>query len=183
MKKNVNKRGFNLIEIAIVLAVIGLVIGGIYVAASSVTENQRKQKAQSQLLTIVQNMRAVYANQIWTTTAPTAPVLYNARVMPADVVPDSTTNPATFTGAFGAVSITAPDANNFGVSLAGLPKGACIDLITKNFGTAQQTDQIGLTNITNGTNAVGTPYTPATANTACAAATNNTLIFNFLVHV
>lgn len=182
MTKFTHKRGFNLIEIAIVLAVIGLVIGGIYVAASSVTDNQRKQKAQAQLLTIVQNMRSAYANQIWSTTAPTAAVLYNARIMPADVVPDSTSAPTAFTGAFGAVSITAPSTTDFGVAMAGVPKGACIDLISKNFGTVQQASQIGLTTITVGGTAVNNTsgYTPAAASTSCSGSTN-TIVFQFSV--
>ena len=185
MQKNVKKRGFNLIEIAIVLAVIGLVIGGIYVAASSVTENQRKQKAQSQLLTLVQNFRAAYANQSWTSSsAPTNKELYYSHVIPADIIPDDTTSPNTFTGAFGTVAIGNGGATDFTVTLNSVPQSACIDLIAKNFGTAAQVSQIGLTSIkagATGATAVTAPYSVTNATTACVAGTN-VLVFQLAVH-
>lgn len=54
------KRGFSLIEAAIVLGVVGLVIGGIWVAAASVQENRRQSRYLSQILEIVQNVRRQY---------------------------------------------------------------------------------------------------------------------------
>ena len=57
-----SKSGFNLIEIAIVLAVIGLVIGGIYIAAGAVSENSKQRTLQKQILTIVNNVRTIYSD-------------------------------------------------------------------------------------------------------------------------
>jgi len=39
------QHGFNLIEAAIVLGIVGLVLGGIWIAASSVMERQRESRA------------------------------------------------------------------------------------------------------------------------------------------
>lgn len=50
----IRKRGFNLIEAAIVLGVVGLVIGGIWYAASSVMEKQ-KQNAVLDMMTLAVN--------------------------------------------------------------------------------------------------------------------------------
>ena len=56
MSKVVNRksrRGFNLIEAAIVLGVVGLVIGGIWVAAAAVQQNLREADASKGLIQIV----------------------------------------------------------------------------------------------------------------------------------
>lgn len=49
------RKGFNLVEAAIVLGIIGLVIGGIWTAASAVTENNKLRTAISGTQIIVQN--------------------------------------------------------------------------------------------------------------------------------
>jgi len=59
-----NKRsGFNLVEAAIVLGVVGLVIGGIWVAASSVTEKRRLSAASTAILQLVQSLRGSLTGQ------------------------------------------------------------------------------------------------------------------------
>src|SRR5271170_6840773 len=55
------ERGFTLTEIAIVLGIIGLILGAIWVAAAAVYTNMRTSKTTTELLDIVQNMRAMYA--------------------------------------------------------------------------------------------------------------------------
>jgi len=54
--------GFNLIEAAIVLGVVGLIIGGIWVAASAVSESKRISDTLAGTAQLVQNLRAQYAN-------------------------------------------------------------------------------------------------------------------------
>lgn len=51
------RRGFSLIEAAIVLGVVGLVIGGIWVAASVVIENDRVNRASTATILMVGNAR------------------------------------------------------------------------------------------------------------------------------
>lgn len=50
-----SRKGFNLIEAAIVLGVVGLVIGGIWVGAATVSENYKVNKTASDLELIVKN--------------------------------------------------------------------------------------------------------------------------------
>ena len=50
-------RGFTLTELALVLSIVGLVLGGVWVAASALYENMRLNKASTHLITIVQNIR------------------------------------------------------------------------------------------------------------------------------
>ena len=65
------RAGFNLIEAAIVLGIVGLIVGGIWAAASSAYENMRQQTASKQLLSLVGNIRNYYqnANIDWGTLA------------------------------------------------------------------------------------------------------------------
>ncbi len=55
-----NNRGFNLVEAAIVLGVIGLVIGGIWVAAASVTENRKLARTVEQILYISNSISRLF---------------------------------------------------------------------------------------------------------------------------
>ena len=52
-----SRKGFNLIEAAIVLGVVGLVIGGIWVAAAAVMQNYRVNQTSSAILLTVSNVR------------------------------------------------------------------------------------------------------------------------------
>jgi len=52
-------RGFTLTEMAIVLGVVGIVLGGIWAASSSVNDKQKANKAAQEVAIITQNMRSV----------------------------------------------------------------------------------------------------------------------------
>lgn len=54
MTRQNHKRGFNLIEAAIVLAVVGLVIGGIWVAAANVSEKNKLNRTTGFVLSLAQ---------------------------------------------------------------------------------------------------------------------------------
>lgn len=55
--KNLSQRGFNLIEAAIVLGVVGLVIGGIWVAAASVQDRLKISDISKGVLVTASNIR------------------------------------------------------------------------------------------------------------------------------
>ncbi len=55
--------GFTLTEIAIVLAIVGIILGTIWAATAMVYENNRSQRAVDGVLTIVSNWRTLLANQ------------------------------------------------------------------------------------------------------------------------
>jgi len=54
-------RGFNLVEAAIVLGVVGLVIGGIWVAASTVSENHKINQTITGIGQMTQDFRNMYS--------------------------------------------------------------------------------------------------------------------------
>lgn len=55
-----NRKGFSLVEAAIVLGVVGLVIGGIWVAAATIRENRKIDDAVSGVHVISENIRHLY---------------------------------------------------------------------------------------------------------------------------
>lgn len=176
-RKN-DERGFSLIEAAIVLAVMGLVIGGIWVAAAAVQSNWREQTAQSQLLTLVSNVRNLYQGQR-TFGTPSMTALITAGVIPAEAISsnDAAVNP--WGGAL--TVIAASSAQQFTVQSAGIPDSACVELLTRNIETAQD---YGLTAVTAGSGTYDTPaemqaITPATAVGACSNATSNTMSWTY----
>lgn len=61
-KNNPSPRGFTLTEAAIVLGIVGLVLGGIWTAARGVYDNLKAKEGTELLITLVQNIRAAYAS-------------------------------------------------------------------------------------------------------------------------
>jgi type II secretory pathway pseudopilin PulG len=57
------KRGFSLLEAAVVLGVVGLVIGGIWGVASSVRASMQANQLHQQTLNLVSSIRDYYANR------------------------------------------------------------------------------------------------------------------------
>lgn len=61
MRVSKGKNGFNLVEAAIVLGVIGLVIGGIWIAAAQMQMNRKITQTMSGVLSAIENYRRTYA--------------------------------------------------------------------------------------------------------------------------
>jgi len=82
------RKGFNLVEAAIVLGVIGLVIGGIWIAASDVSAAQRLNKVVSDTAFIINNARNVFPLQNYPASGFTNvnTAAFHAGVFPRDFV-------------------------------------------------------------------------------------------------
>lgn len=64
MTRQNHKRGFNLIEAAIVLGVVGLVVGGIWISASAVSDHFKVSKTASGLLDVCVNIGKVFDDRL-----------------------------------------------------------------------------------------------------------------------
>jgi prepilin-type N-terminal cleavage/methylation domain-containing protein len=132
------RRGFTLTEIAIVLGIIGLILGAIWVAAAAVYNNLRVSHANTQVLQIAQAVRALYGNMNSTgVVADTdlTPTLIQARAVPNDMVNAAGTGlvnpwPQGTTGI-----LTPAAADSFTIEMSSLPRDACINLLMAVAGT------------------------------------------------
>jgi type II secretory pathway pseudopilin PulG len=78
---------FSLTELAIVLGVIGTILGAIWVAASHVYNNQRTDKAVQQIVTIASDIKALYpSGQIQGGAQMISPLAINNGIFPADMI-------------------------------------------------------------------------------------------------
>jgi prepilin-type N-terminal cleavage/methylation domain-containing protein len=59
----VSRRGFTLTEIAIVLGIIGIILGAIWAAAAMVYENNRTKESREQALAVINNWRSIYGSR------------------------------------------------------------------------------------------------------------------------
>lgn len=85
-KKNRAVRAFSLIEAAIVLAIVGLVIGAIWVAANSVRENRQVNKMVEAVLYMTERLNILYRDTPPATTADVTSQLLLMDVVPEDLV-------------------------------------------------------------------------------------------------
>jgi prepilin-type N-terminal cleavage/methylation domain-containing protein len=128
------RKGFTLTEVAIVLGIMGLILGAIWTAASSVYANQRTAHAQTAVLQIAGGVRALYGSQASTgfgAATIITPQLNSSGVIPADLN-GGTTGPFP-NGATGVVATA--DGNGFVIAMTAVPMQNCINLIAGIAGT------------------------------------------------
>lgn len=191
------KRGFTLTEIAIVLGIIGLILGAIWVAAAAVYNNLRVSKTTTQLLSTAQGVRALYAtssavdsgaDMTLSTTDAKNYTYTSSGILPSDTLVGTKAAVDVWQGAISIVSAkinTTSDA--FAVEFDNVPTSACIALETGVSGTGRDP---GLTQVTAGkagTLAItaaaaltsNVPVTASAAQTSCGANPLNNVAFGF----
>ena len=126
------RRGFSLIEAAIVLAVVGAVIGGIWSAASAVRENQKQSATEEMIILAVNKMRNILKN-VHDDTYPDSYIFDNVAVG-VGAIPSNKLTP------YGIIRISNESeygGNDFAISLSGINKGACYRIVKKFSDNAQ----------------------------------------------
>ncbi len=126
--------GFTLTEMAIVIGVIGFVLGGIWSAASAVYEKNRINQGFLELKTIFSEVESIYANANFNLTGNPnfTPTLIAADAIPSWAVIDANNaaNPwSSATGPQGGVSVWAQAPKIFIVEFFAVPEDACIALL------------------------------------------------------
>lgn len=183
-----SRKGFTLTEAAIVLGIVGLILGAIWVAAAAVYNNLRVNRTNQQLLQIVQTVRSMHATQQTIAAASTAQWI-QAGVFPRDLVNAAGTD--TINQWNGPIAVVAAATGTaFQVSFGLVPRAACVDMLVKNTGQGRDTGLSGAgastTAVSSGTLITGLTNITATSNglsvidaTSACANDTNTVAFTF----
>ena len=180
------KRGFTLTEIAIVLGIIGLILGAIWVAASAVYNNLRVSHANTAILQLTQAVRGLYATSP-DTSLMTEAILISAKAYPADLLNSTGTgfnDPWSQGVTTVAPSTEGPPSLGFTISMSYVPADACTNLLTSVAGLNHDSGLfvvmvngtavagIGGTGATTAGAAITAPVTFALATNACGVNNN-----------
>ena len=197
------RKGFNLIESAIVLGLLGLVIGGIWAAAATLTENYRVNQTATALILTVNRTRVLLKGNFDALCAEVGcgysrnitSLLQQAGVTPAEFTSTTLSSPPGWISNSDALAtpmgtnmvVTMGDWTVFGhiskaysIDFFGLDRASCIKLITAVSNRFPDNTDLRFveTNLTGGTLAIPVPVT--TARTFCADKDPaNYLIFYF----
>ena len=190
------EQGFTLTEIAIVLGIIGLILGAIWVAAAAVYTNMRTSKTTTELLDVVQNVRKMYATS--GTVDPGADMTtfgvqagktltyIQGGVFPADTLNAAATAVQDPWNGYIAVrsgtAIVAGD--SFQVAFDAVPTQACINVITSTTGVGRDPGLIGVSTAAAGalpalTYNTAMPVLASTSQTLCTLAATQSMGFTF----
>ncbi len=153
------RRGFTLTEVAIVLGIIGLILGAIWAAASAVYNNLRVSKAQQELIQISQAVRAMYASQPILDTSITSAndgPLVTAGIFPADMISGGV--PYDPWGGVATVDfsqiVLATKGDGFVITFPSIPQQPCVDMLTAISNNADNT-MTGVSSTANKVNIAG----------------------------
>lgn len=189
MHKQKSCSGFNLIETAIVLGVVGLIIGGIWVAAAAVSENRKQTRALEQIIYYTDRIKNVFYGH--TSTAGSYFVLWDVAgginirrsawdtYLPPDMYSTVSGNRPTSPWG-GIVNIFIYPAERYvSVSYENIPRGSCIKLGPKIYALARTQLRLNPDGYYVNTTLGGDISTPDLAGAGCNSATSNTIYLEY----
>lgn len=122
-----NRRGFSLIEAAIVLGVVGLVIGGIWIAASAVRENLKIERT-NEIITLAAKKIVTALKEVRTGTYPDGTNITTLATSIGAIPPDGKTP----LGVIIVITDTDFNARGFVLNLAGLNSKTCTKVVSRH---------------------------------------------------
>lgn len=155
----VHQAGFNLIEASLVLGIVGLVVGGIFAAWSSVENNNRIRGGADQATVTLQQIRSLYGNRNQLDSAPTAN--FTNALIAGELIPRAWLNDAgVLKNPWGGNLLITPDSYTSGlmdavnISYTNMKKDTCKNLANRlvNVARTQGLYKIDTTNVSASTN-------------------------------
>jgi prepilin-type N-terminal cleavage/methylation domain-containing protein len=140
-RRKQNNRGFTLTELAVVLGVIGLILGAIWVAASSVSQNNATNLALQELQVVSQGVISVMDGRSFQVSpASVLQSMIASNVIPANFVippavagnPSTATNPWSTAGGGpngSSLDIYASTSRSFQVNFYDVPSYGCLNML------------------------------------------------------
>ncbi len=124
-----NQLGFNLIEAALVLGIVGLIIGGIFAAWGNVESQQRVRRAADMTTTIVQQIRTTYASRTtFDATDTTSGATFTQALIAANLIPVEYLSGTTLKNPWGGDTLITPNTTGMNVSYSLVKKADCLKL-------------------------------------------------------
>lgn len=194
-----HKRGFNLIEAAIVLGVVGLVVGGIWVAAANMYENYKTNKTVEGIFSTsrnIQNLISIRDSEAIGHSVVITSALKDAGVFPKNWV-DGDTVKSNFGGNIIVYNRIASGGNRFLILFDGISPKICVNMLFRvsaigkkaNLGWTNNKQAPGLGyvvvypgGISSSIRSLDTSTLPVSMNvarTACSDQSNNAVGFGF----
>jgi prepilin-type N-terminal cleavage/methylation domain-containing protein len=133
-------QGFNLIEMAIVLGVVGLVMGGVWTVVQKVQQTTHLRQASEQIITINKNVRAYYQTRSCIANGDQTGALTAATVVPPVFPREMLAAGGVVHPWNGAVTVSGTNAGcdyQYTLTLAGLPGGTCVELVPQLTGASE----------------------------------------------
>ncbi|OWC45045.1 type 4 pilus major pilin [Escherichia coli] len=169
------QKGLSLIEASMVLALSAIVVSGVMYYYQAASDNNKTQNTVSELMSIVSAVNGLYAGQ-QNYNGLDQTVLYNTSAVPENYKNSTTKG---ITHPFGDDIEVGPVGTNgdngYYVFLNKIPKAACINLATMNFGTSMAGVGVG---VTSNSLSAATSTTPITSATSVQAGTIYSGAFN-----
>lgn len=167
---NRKQRGFTLIELAVVLAVIVLAAAGIIARQRSTSQTAQVQAESGNLQAVIGKINSTFAGRSSYNGATTAFLLAQG------AFPSSMVNGGSVVNTWNGSVTVAPGTGNTSVDITygGVPTAACIELVA-NSSRSYRTITVGATVVKT---AVQGEADLATTQTACSAASTVSVIFN-----
>ncbi len=178
-------RGFTLTEAAIVLGIVGLILGAIWVAAASVYENLRVSTTSNQLLQIVQAVRSMHATQSTVDSDISAILVARAGGIPSDMVVKDSSGAVTAVRDVWAGDVTIDAAtysvpyDSFAITFSAVPQSACSNLLIRNTGAGRDSGLIGAGSAVSTSTSFPMTLTQAIAACSNTSAAGNNVVFTF----
>ncbi len=134
-QRRCHNRGLTLVEIIVVLAIMGLIIGGIWISVAASINNHKKARLMEQLITINENVRD-YLRQVPIPAVPTefTTDAVDMKLFPADMIKIVNGTPVTLNAYGGDIALWYGPENHgpyYQIYTNHVPKAACVDLIVK----------------------------------------------------